>query len=146
MDIKLIKDPVDNIYDFGIENGDLTLDDSFDTALTLSLFTDARADGGEVGPPQLRRGWWGDETLPDPTDKFGSKNWLLSQARVTNDTLNRGINSSKQALEWLVKNNYSERVNVSGQIIGNDRINLTITLINNNNIVASRNYTLWQNT
>ena len=39
---------------------DLKCDDSYDTDIHFSLFTDRRADSSEISKTELRRGWEGD--------------------------------------------------------------------------------------
>ena len=45
-DIKLFQE--NGFFDIGIENGDFIAEDGFDTAIWVSLFTDARADESQV--------------------------------------------------------------------------------------------------
>ena len=94
----LLEQDEDNIYDISFENGDFKLTDGFDTAIVLSLFTDARADSSEVSEPILRRGWIGNEQNENEDDNFGSKIWLLEQARTNEDTSNRSTTYSQDAL------------------------------------------------
>nr|WP_315981893.1 phage GP46 family protein [Aliamphritea spongicola] len=49
-------------------------------AVTISLFTDARASQEEAGNQQDLRGYWGDSELPDG-ESLGSKLWLLQREK-----------------------------------------------------------------
>ena len=51
---------VGNLYDISIDSvGDIESEDSFDSIIITSLFTDARADKNQVVDPSRRRGWIG---------------------------------------------------------------------------------------
>ena len=54
------------------------------TAMLISLFSDRQAAPGDVIPDGSNdpRGWWGDNTI-------GSRLWLLSRSKQTQDTLQR---------------------------------------------------------
>ena len=88
-------------YDLVIgDDGDFVKLDSFDTALQISLIgSDRRASATEEPIPQKRRGWIGNQYQPV---EYGSKLWLLYQARLTNETVNRARTYCQQALQWLV--------------------------------------------
>jgi phage gp46-like protein len=135
-----------NFYDISIKDGDIEIDDSFNTPIIVSLFSDARANESEVVPPFLRRGFWGDETSENPNDPFGSKLWLLEQARLTQEKLNKAISYARIALSWLVTDGFADQINVTGVIIPFVTIQLSVQIIVNGNIVESKSYDLWRNT
>lgn len=145
-DLKLVLDPETNQYDVSLKDGDLEGDDSFETDLIVSLYTDARADRSEQPIPELRRGWWGDEVSNIPGSKIGSKFWLLDQARLTTDILNKGIDYGRLCLYWLVQQAYSKKVDVTGEIEYPYTINLAIKITNANGATESRAYKVWLNT
>ena len=85
-------------YDLNIDdNGDIQSADFFDTSLLYSIFGEKRASADEMVEPQRRRGWIGNGTFEN-----GSKLWLLSQARMTRDTLNKLEDEAEKSLQWLV--------------------------------------------
>lgn len=143
-DVKLYFDEETDSYDFKIVDGDIEVEDSMDTALIVSLFSDARADASEVSASNLRRGWWGSEVSDISKDNFGSKLWLLSQARQTPTTLNKGINYARLALGWLTQLKYSKLIDVTGTFIQNG-ININIKITNYNSETESKAYKLWLN-
>lgn len=148
-DVKLTLDEQTGLWDISLANGDLETVESFDTSLVVSLFTDARADVSEMPIPQLQRGFWGDETNDDQTLKTGSKLWLLEQARMTSLILNRAINYTTIALNWLIANKYSQQINVTGEFFAEGQrsgISLNIKIKNANSETESKAYKLWQNT
>lgn len=74
-------------------------------AVTISLFTDARASLEEAGTQQDLRGYWGDSELPDG-ESLGSKLWLLQREKVTRDVISKARDFAEEALQWLVEENH----------------------------------------
>lgn len=98
MDIALIwKDGHGDIMQDGT---DLLTDDSIETAVIISLFTDRRAEPGDIIPDGTtnRRGWWGDTFSQTP---IGSRLWLLNREKQMSSVLQRAENYAAEALEWL---------------------------------------------
>lgn len=102
----------------------LALDDTLRTAIVLSLFSDARAgDDDPVPAGAPRRGWVGDEFMP-PTvataagDPWGSRLWLVSAGKRTDDLLDRARWAAEDALAWLMRDGVAERVVVTSQWVG----------------------------
>lgn len=123
-------------------NGDFELIDSFDTSLEVSLFADARADVDEVPTPQLRRGWWGNAFLDV---EIGSKLWFLDQAINNQQRLAQAENYARLALQWLIVDNFADRVNVTGAQ-DRDSLSLNISIEKNGSVITERTYDLWRNT
>jgi len=137
----------DGVYDFVIENGELKLVNSFDTAIVMSVLIESRADESEVPVNFLRRGWWG--TLFPRITGFvlGSKFWLLFQARATEDTKNKGVSFLQDGLQWFIDQGLLQNVIVTGEVFP-DKSNITflIQLVRFNNTVDSMAFNLWENT
>jgi phage gp46-like protein len=114
VDARLVFDAGELAADLALVAGDLEADNGLETALLLSLFTDARASDeelarfGDTDP----RGWWGDSESEFQGDVFGSKLWLLAREKQTNETLNRARDYAQQALDWLREDGIAERVAV----------------------------------
>lgn len=142
-DAVLTVDPTTQLYDFSLdENGDIKTDDFFDTSLLYSLFGERRASPDEVVEPQLRRGWIGN------SDDFenGSKIWLLSQARLTRDTLNRLQDEAEKALQWLVDDGLAVSIDQVVATVSGGRVLLDITIRRSRDKVDRKFFTLWENT
>lgn len=79
---------------------DMLTDDSLTTEVTISLFTDRRALDSDELPDGSgdRRGWWGDSFRDRPV---GSRLWLLSREKTTQETLTRARAYAEEALAWL---------------------------------------------
>jgi len=126
-------------------NGDLATTEGFDTALKMSLFEERRADRQEMIPSERRRGWWGNELFDEAAFEIGSKLWLIDQARLNQETLNRAIDYVRQALQWLINDNHVEAVEVSGELKPATII-LTIILLRNGSKVDSFSFDIWEAT
>ena len=133
------------LYDIQFENGDLKSDDSFDTSINITLFTDRRADESEQPNAEYRRGWWGNLFSSVAGFEIGSKGWLLDQQRATENTLNTGVSYYQDASQWFVDDGHLDEVQTSG-VLGQDNVEFTLDYIRSNNIVASKNFKLWDNT
>lgn len=103
--------------DLSLSQGQLALDDSFYSAVLISLFTDARAEDSDElpGSDTWRRGWWADAlpSLTDNKDKTGSRLWLLMRCKATENTRLRAEDYAKEALAWLLQDGLVRGVNVS---------------------------------
>jgi phage gp46-like protein len=117
IDFGLQWDPEALSADFGIENNDLSTEEGLRTAVIWSLFTDRRAELGDVLPDGEtdRRGWFGDVFPTVPGDKWGSRLWLLSREKITAETLARGETYALEALQWLVDDKVASRIAVSAE-------------------------------
>lgn len=109
-DIGLTWDPSTLSADFEFVANDLSTDAGLKTAIELSLFTDRRAEDGDVLPvgETDRRGW----CLDDPTDKIGSRLWLLARSKQSQEILVRAPEYVKEALQWLIDDKVSDRIEV----------------------------------
>lgn len=132
-------------YDISFENGDFKLTDGLDTAILMSLFTDKRADESEVIDQEQRRGWIGNEQNQNNDYEIGSKLWLLYQARVNRDSLNRAIDYAMESLSWMQTDGILKNINVSAEFIS-DGIKLNIIFTRFDNSSFSKQYNLWENT
>lgn len=100
----LVQDP-----DIG-EGNTLQVDEGLEPAVTISLFTDRRAEPADIATPEERRGWWGD-THPDvPEDRIGSRLWLLARAKTTDATLELAKRYILEALQWLIDDGVASSV------------------------------------
>jgi len=140
-----VKSIGNDLFDIAVaENGDLVITEGFDTALKMSLFEERRADRTEVVPAENRRGWWAKE-LNDAQFEIGSKLWLLDQARLNQETLNKAIDFVQQATSWLVTDGHLNEVRVSGELRP-ETIILTIDLLRDGARTESFSFDIWQAT
>lgn len=142
-DAILTVDGSSGMYDFTLdENGDIDTSDFFDTSLLYSIFGERRASPDEMVEPQRRRGWIGN------SDDFenGSKIWLLSQARLTRETLNRVQDEAQKALQWLVDDGFAVSIDQAVASVSGGRVLLNIVIRRSRDKVERRFFELWENT
>ena len=125
-DIKLFQE--NGFFDIGIENGDFIAEDGFDTAIWVSLFTDARADESQVVLPENRRGWMGNIGSPVEGRQLGGLLWLVEQRRLTQETLNEAIDYARKSLVWIIDDGIAQILKVNGEIVPRHGIQLEITI------------------
>jgi phage gp46-like protein len=111
----LLLDPQEFATDLAIASNDLVTDEGLETAIILSLFTDRRAAEEDVMPfgETDRRGWFGDAAPVVDGDKIGSRLWMLTREKQTNETLARAKQYCTEALAWLVEDLVASSVDVT---------------------------------
>lgn len=136
-------DEITGKYDISInENGDIDVEDFFDTAVLYSLKGERRAAPSEIDAPELRRGWIGNRQ----DFENGSKIWLFEQQRLTNDVMNRIADEARNSLQWLVDDGIAERIdNVVVELI-KGVVSLRITIRRSRNRIDTKLFELWENT
>lgn len=101
--------------DLSLIDSDLASELGLETAVMLSLFLDRRAADDDVPPsgdPQDRRGWWGDEFLPNRGDRIGSRLWLLDRSKLTQETALSAREYAIEALAWMLEDQVVDGVDV----------------------------------
>jgi phage gp46-like protein len=101
------------------EFGDLEKDGGLETAVFISLFSDARAslDDELSDNTKDRRGWFGDGIDADG-DSMGSKLWLLDRSKTLKEVISRSATYAREALEWLLVDGIASKVNVTSSRAG----------------------------
>ena len=103
--------------DLVFENGLLGADQGLKTAVLHSLFSDARvslAQAKKVGSTDPR-GWWGAALDSEQPDNYGSKLWLLSREKQTDETLQNAVSFGQEALEWMIEDGVVSTVTVEAE-------------------------------
>lgn len=98
--------------DLCVVGADLQADDTLETAVLISLFTDARVREDEL--PQghtWARGWWGSDVGDEP-DNVGSKLWTLRRSKATPELLVRARRFCIESLQWMVRDGVAVFVDV----------------------------------
>ena len=128
-DIALAWNPATSQCDWSMGSGDLITGFDLQTAILLSLFTDAVATPDYQPPPNDidRRGWWADAYA---ADSMGSNIWQLERGIKNDATLNAAITYAKQALQWMIDDGAASAVVVIGdwQGDGGEVLALQITV------------------
>ena len=114
-----------NEADLVIEDGDVVLDEGLSTAVLVSLFSDARADEGQLAPRFVNRGgYWAER----PTDPWGSTLWLEYRGKAVAETAERLRQATEESLAWLVENGIAGDVVVTADIAGPGKVDLAVAL------------------
>ena len=113
-DIRTVFIDMDRGADLALESFALATDDGLETAVILSLFTDARArDDDTLLPGQTdRRGWWADAYPVVAGDSFGSRLWLLRRSKQLQESLTKAREYAEEALAWMVEDGAASKVEV----------------------------------
>jgi phage gp46-like protein len=130
MDIALTWDVFSGAADFGIDANDLEQDDGLETAVMLSLFTDRRAEDGDILPDgeTNRRGWWADAHPTVEGDKFGSRLWLLDRSKQTQAVLDQAEAYALEALQWMIDDKVTDLIEVEPLVPRSGMLGLLITI------------------
>lgn len=104
VDLKLT--PADwSQWDVLFDGQDLHTESSLETAILISVWTDARV-GDE-------RGWWGDQYQAKPIAEC--KLWTLLGKPANSDNVSLGIRYVQQACQWLLDDTWLTSLQVSGE-------------------------------
>lgn len=113
--------------------GALSIDNSLETYVILSLFTDAEAAPEEIAAAGLeaQRGWWAEaDSLRDPDrPRMGSKLWLLSRGKTTFETLRRAELFALESLRWMIAAGVAATIEVLASRPRGGMIGLDVTII-----------------
>ena len=141
-DVQLLKNEEDQ-FDLTITNGDFTGVEGMQTAINVSLLTDARA--ASVATPSLRRGYVGDILTADIGRSLGSTLWTFEQSRLTQDILNEVRISAEQSLNWMIEDGIAKAVVVT---VSNPRRRVVAVLIviTTNEGINQQYEVLWRQT
>lgn len=134
-------------YDIVIdeESRDFASAGGFETAIPISLFTDARADESKVPTSKNRRGWAGNVEFIADEFELGSDQWTFDQARNTANIRNLVRNSVANALKWMVDRRMVDDVQVGSLQVAQNSITIPIIFTSIDNAVE-RYITLWRRT
>lgn len=144
MDIKTTWDSGALTGLWGVSAGALAADSDLETAVVLSLFTDrlAAADDHLPDGSTDRRGWWGDTGGGDVhgLPNVGSRLWLLSREKVSDETLNRARGYAEEALAWLVEDGVAGSVAVDAEWQPGGGLALDVTIIRLDGLTYSHRF------
>jgi len=129
-------------HDISFEDGDFKKLKGFDTAIFISLMTDARASVNQVPQPERRRGWIGN--LNNPVE-LGSLVWLYEQSKLITATVNGVTDQARKSLQWLIDFSYATDVTVTSTRDRNS-IFADIDIEHADSSVETVRLTLWENT
>ncbi len=108
-DVKISRN-ADGLFDLSVTNSVLETVDGLETAIIVSLATDARAPSSTVSTPTRRRGWVGNILQASTGRELGSILWTFDQSRLTASVLNDLAVAAQDCLQWMVEDNIAKSV------------------------------------
>lgn len=118
--------------------GGLAAEVGLGTSVLLSLFLDARADADEELPDAsagalfARRGWVGDAIAlgnrAAADDRIGSRLWLLSRAKQTDETARLAEDYAAEALAWMLTDGLAVGIDVAAAWIAPGALGLVVQI------------------
>lgn len=116
--------------DIVVDGFDVARDDGLETAVVISLFTDARASTDLIPaelPKDDLRGWWGD-IGNQPGDNTGSLLWLLKREKQVASTLSRAKQYCRDALKWMIEDKVSSRIEVAATYVATGWMQINVDI------------------
>lgn len=128
--------------DWRVVNGDLASGSDLTTAVLISLFTDRAAQLGDVIPDGTNdpRGWWGDNQPDGNTVPIGSRLWLISRAKQTQQTLNSATTYAREALQWMIDDGVAANITVAASWATPGFLSMVVTIQRSNGTVTALNF------
>jgi phage gp46-like protein len=127
-DIRMVFNAATFSCDFAMAGPGLVLGNELESAVLISLFTDALADPEDLLPPGQaidRRGWWADSY---ENEQIGSKLWQVFWRQTTQDTLNWARDTALKALQWMLDDQVASDLSVDVQFLGKGRMGIDIVI------------------
>lgn len=142
-DVILNKDK--SYWDFEWDSsGDISTDQTLDTAILMSIFEEVRATAAEIPESNRRRGWIGNESTPN--FEQGSKVWMFEQERITGSVLAELGVIIRNGLQWLIDDGIAVNVSVEQPFLQNGSVVVYINFSRDGSKVERRFFDLWDNT
>jgi phage gp46-like protein len=137
-DIKLKYFPDRKEFDIAVNSActDLELDETFETPVNISLFSDARATPEEL--PVSYQGDAGGSWMDSLTAKAppASLLWLLQRAKIIDpETLRSGEDYARNALKWMLDDKIAKDIQVTVTRSGMKGMAWNIVIVMPNDIV-----------
>ena len=130
------------------ENNDLIRDQTFETSIKISLFTNRRAQVDDVLSDNTddKCGYWGDVVSEEVNDSMGSRLWLLGRNKMTTELLPATVEYTKEALQWMIEDSIASEINVTAEKYDSETviINIEICKPNDTNSVIYKYFYNWK--
>jgi len=109
--IKMVWDSANLRGDLDRDGANIQTDDGLDTAVLISLFTNARAEASDVKAGSSLGGWWGDDYGFTDGDREGSRLWALFQTGKIDERLRKKAYALiDEALAWMIQDGIVDRI------------------------------------
>jgi phage gp46-like protein len=116
---------------------DLVTDEGPETAVLISLFTDALAHEDDPLPNIAngdRRGWW--------AGPIGSRLWLLAREKETEDVRQRAEFYTREALQWMLDDEVADEIDVTAEWVDRGRLDVDVKIYRDARLIFSKPYPL----
>lgn len=125
MDVLLFQTNDDG--DIEIEGGLVTLSPGLSTATYLSLFGGNQQDDGSQDNALT---WWGNLGEIDTAKRYRSETqYLLGTIPATSGNLKRIEDAALRDLEWMVKEEVCDSIDISASLIGVNRVKIDVNIL-----------------
>jgi phage gp46-like protein len=129
MDIALLFNTGLSYTDIALDGPDLLTNKDLQTAVIISLFSDAPAQAGDQVDGAYTGGWWGDSFNTGVAGfKLGSRLWLLKRQKTTQAVANLAKQYCYEALQWLVDENVASSILVDTSISPLFGLNINVSI------------------
>jgi phage gp46-like protein len=117
------------VTDILLGDRDVIQDEGFETAITISLFSDRRALDDDILPDNSgdKRGWFADGSLGD-NDFIGSRRWLLRRSKLTEENMRKLEEYDIEALKWMIDDGVASAITIVVVRVDMVSISETITI------------------
>lgn len=115
----------------------LDVDRDLETAVVLSILTDARAKADDrLDDDADRRGWWGDTDgeAVHGVREIGSRLWLLAREKQTEETRQRAAHYAREAISWLIGDGVAASFDVKASFPRPGFLALEIVIVRNSGV------------
>lgn len=114
--------------DWVLQGSQLAQGSDLTTAILISLFSDRRAaeDDALTDRSGDRRGWWADGPV-----RVGSRLWLLTRAKRTQDVLQLAQTYIAEAVQWLVDDGVVARFDIAVEWDAGSRLSARLAAVKN---------------
>jgi len=113
----------------GVTTSAIDVYDDLPRSVIISLFSWRRANFDDELPSKNKYGWWGDTYPQEINDRIGSRLWLLSRAKLTDETVLRAKEYAEESLQWLIDDGAASEIIVESERQGLSMLALGIKLI-----------------
>ena len=113
--LRLVYDSDNMDCDLAVTEDGTDVSRSLETAVLISLFSDARAEpADDLLEGTERRGWWAEAYFDgdEHGDVWGSKLWQLETRKATAESLVFAQTAAERSLEWLIEDGICQAVSV----------------------------------
>lgn len=118
--------------DWMLVSSGLDVSRDLETAVILSLFTDARAGPDDKLPQGSdARGWWADWQGEEihGVARVGSRLWLLAREKQTEEVRLRAEFYAREALQWLLDQKVADSLSLSARWVRTGVLALDIKIV-----------------